>query len=91
MAHRHWREVLRIDPLDEDPAGEAPDLAMEERSRMIAAAVQSLPPLQREAVLLFEYEGFRWRRLRGWRARTRERSSRGCIGHGRDCGGFWLR
>ncbi len=36
-----------------DPLG---DLILSERSQAVAAAVQALPPLQREAVVLFEYE-----------------------------------
>lgn len=47
-----------MDPLDDDLEAESPDLAAFGTAERIGAAVQSLPPLQREAVVLFEYEGF---------------------------------
>jgi RNA polymerase sigma-70 factor (ECF subfamily) len=54
LAMRRWREEQRLEPLDDDPRTEAPgDIGL-----LVGAAVRSLPPLQREAVLLFEYEGF---------------------------------
>ncbi len=60
LALRHLRVEQRLDPIeieDELPAP-APDWKTAGISMLIGAAVQSLPPLQREAVLLFEYEGF---------------------------------
>jgi len=57
LAHKHWRQAQRIDPLDEDLAGPEPDLTAGEVSQVVGAAVQSLAPLQREALILFEYEG----------------------------------
>jgi RNA polymerase sigma factor (sigma-70 family) len=58
LAHRRWREERPTEPLDAEIQGFVPDLIAGEVSTMIAAAIHSLPPLQREAVLLFEYEGF---------------------------------
>src|SRR5579864_6046549 len=58
LAHMRWREEQRLDPLDEDLEGPMPNLTAQGTSTAVGAAVQSLPPLQREAVLLFEYEGF---------------------------------
>jgi len=55
---RHWRTAARHDPIEDDLRGEAPDLTAGPVSILIGAAVQSLPPLQREALVLFEYEGF---------------------------------
>lgn len=64
------RDALHLDPLDEDLEWVSPwvhtgvytgvytgngDGSL---STLVAAAVQSLAPLQREAVVLFEYEGF---------------------------------
>ncbi len=40
----------------EAPADALADLILAERSRAVAAAVEGLPSLQREAVVLFEYE-----------------------------------
>ena len=58
LALRLWRQEHRLDPLDEDVEGYTPDFGAGEAVDMVAAAVQSLPPLQREAIVLFEYEGF---------------------------------
>jgi len=55
---RRWRTEQRLDPIDEDIHGEVIDLTAGPVSMLIGAAVQSLPPLQREALVLFEYEGF---------------------------------
>ena len=58
LVFRRWRTEQRMDPIDEDVQSEDIDLTAGHVSMLIGAAVQSLPPLQREALLLFEYEGF---------------------------------
>lgn len=56
---RRWRTERHLDALDDDLAiSRTPDQMAGGISMLISAAVQSLPLLQREAVLLFEYEGF---------------------------------
>jgi RNA polymerase sigma-70 factor, ECF subfamily len=57
MILKRWRAERPQDPLDDDSSITHPlDLVAEERSTVVAAAVQALPPLQREAVILAEYE-----------------------------------
>ena len=52
-AERRWEEV------DDDQFKSEPvELADQEVSELVAAAVSSLPPLQREVLLLSQYEGF---------------------------------
>jgi DNA-directed RNA polymerase specialized sigma24 family protein len=52
-----WRGDHPQDPLEEDISICAPpDLAGRERAETVARAVGMLPPMQREAVILFEYE-----------------------------------
>jgi RNA polymerase sigma factor (sigma-70 family) len=58
LAHRRWRTEQRLDSLDETLPSYSPDLTAGGIATLIRETVQSLPPLQREAVLLFEYEGF---------------------------------
>jgi RNA polymerase sigma factor (sigma-70 family) len=58
LVFRHWRDERRMDPLDEDLEWTSPLNGDGSLSMLVAAAVQSLAPLQREAVVLFEYEGF---------------------------------
>jgi RNA polymerase sigma-70 factor (ECF subfamily) len=63
LVFRHWREESRLDPMDEDREWPAPDSGEGSAATLglaaqVASAVQSLAPLQREAVVLFEYEGF---------------------------------
>jgi RNA polymerase sigma-70 factor (ECF subfamily) len=58
LVYRHWRTEQRFVATDEDSHSYSPDLAAGSLSTIIREAVQSLPALQREAVLLFEYEGF---------------------------------
>lgn len=63
LVFRHWRKESRMDPFDEDREWPAPDsgdhsVARLDLAGLVASAVQSLAPLQREAVVLFEYEGF---------------------------------
>ena len=58
LVFRYWRVERRLDPIDGDPRTDTPDLTAGPIASLIEVAVQSLPPLQREALLLFEYEGF---------------------------------
>ena len=58
LALRRWRTERRLESLDEDVKDCASDQLGGGVSMLINAAVQSLPAFQREAVLLFEYEGF---------------------------------
>jgi RNA polymerase sigma-70 factor (ECF subfamily) len=58
LAFKRWRAERRLDDLEEDLPAQLPDPTAAVVSSTVAAAVQSLPPLQREAVLLFEYERF---------------------------------
>ena len=57
LALKRWRRDHRFDVLDED-AYEAPpfDATRREVSDIVGAAVRALPPLQREALILAEYE-----------------------------------
>lgn len=55
---KHWRAQHRLEPLDEDAQVAEPlDLTRGEIGDMVGEAVRRLPPLQREAVILAEYEG----------------------------------
>ena len=55
---RRWRDESRFEALEEgDEAIETLDLSGLEIADAVAASVQALPPLQREAVVLAEYEG----------------------------------
>ena len=59
LVFRYWRSARRLDPIgDYDLPAIAPDAAADGITALISAAVATLPPLQREALLLFEYEGF---------------------------------
>jgi RNA polymerase sigma-70 factor (ECF subfamily) len=63
LVFQHWRQekrwdALQLDPLDEDLEWVSPENSDGSLTTLVAAAVQSLAPLQREAVVLFEYEGF---------------------------------
>jgi len=52
-----WRAERRWSPLDEDAfLAEPLDPGRWEAAELVAQAVQSLPPLQREALILAEYE-----------------------------------
>jgi RNA polymerase sigma-70 factor (ECF subfamily) len=58
---RQGQETTLDDPPEEGPAGEAPvdplrAVIEEEAAEAVRQAVAALPPLQREAVVLFEYE-----------------------------------
>jgi RNA polymerase sigma-70 factor (ECF subfamily) len=56
LVFRRWRTDQRMDQMDEGI--EVEDLTARPDAMLIGAAVQLLPPLQREVLLLFEYEGF---------------------------------
>lgn len=59
LALKRWRDEHRWEALeDEDFLAPAADPVSGETSRVVGEAVQSLPPLQREAVILAEYEEF---------------------------------
>ncbi len=53
-----WRKTALETPFDDEPmTGEAPDpMVTAESQAILQAAVAKLPPLQREALYLFEYE-----------------------------------
>ena len=54
---KRWRDQRPHDPLEEDSSICGPvDLLGQERAQTVARAVQALPPLQREAIILAEYE-----------------------------------
>ncbi|HLJ46361.1 MAG TPA: RNA polymerase sigma factor [Bryobacteraceae bacterium] len=58
LVFRYWRTSRRLDPIEDDARSDTPDLIAGPIASLVEVAVQSLPPLQREALLLFEYEGF---------------------------------
>jgi RNA polymerase sigma factor (sigma-70 family) len=54
---KRWRDDHPHDPIEEDSFICGPvDLLSQERAEMVAQAVQMLPPLQRESIILAEYE-----------------------------------
>jgi RNA polymerase sigma-70 factor (ECF subfamily) len=54
---KRWRVERRWSPLEDDMfLAEPLDVAGWEAAQLVARAVQSLPPLQREALILAEYE-----------------------------------
>ena len=59
LALKRWRAEHRYEPLDEEPAvvTESTDFERGEVGDMVGRAVQALRPLQREVVILVEYEG----------------------------------
>jgi len=58
LVHRRWRTENRWVDADTELQAYLPDFMAGNIAESIRCAVQSLPPLQREAVVLFEYEGF---------------------------------
>lgn len=57
QARKRWRAERRRDVLDEEAfVAEPIDPGALQTAELVARAVLSLPPLQREAVVLFEYE-----------------------------------
>jgi RNA polymerase sigma-70 factor (ECF subfamily) len=58
LALKHWRAEHRFEPLDDDSVGAEPvDLDRGDVGDMVGRAVRALKPLQREVVILVEYEG----------------------------------
>jgi RNA polymerase sigma-70 factor, ECF subfamily len=58
LALKHWRSENRWDPLDEESFAAAPiDGRSRETAEVVSEAIAALPPLQREALILAEYEG----------------------------------
>ncbi|HEY2018707.1 MAG TPA: RNA polymerase sigma factor [Bryobacteraceae bacterium] len=61
LVRQRWQAAGREVPLDDEPdhvADEAPDSGPRaEVSDAVRSAIDSLPPLQREAIVLFEFEG----------------------------------
>ncbi|HZI78016.1 MAG TPA: RNA polymerase sigma factor [Vicinamibacterales bacterium] len=58
LALKRWRKEHRLEPLDEEAmAAEPVDLGRGEVGDMVGRAVGALGPLQREVVILAEYEG----------------------------------
>lgn len=58
LALKRWRAEHRHEPLDDDAMAAAPvDLDRGPIGDVVGRAVQSLVPLQREVVILVEYEG----------------------------------
>ncbi len=58
LALKHWRAERRLDPLDDHEIEDRSfDPNSGEIAALVGATVRSLPVLQREAVVLFEYEG----------------------------------
>jgi RNA polymerase sigma-70 factor (ECF subfamily) len=54
---KQWRDEHRHESIDEDSSFCGPvDLLSRERAETVRRAVQMLPPLQREAIILAEYE-----------------------------------
>jgi len=58
VAIKHWRAEHRFEPLDDEEVVAAPiDLDRGEVGDIVARAIRALRPLQREVVILAEYEG----------------------------------
>lgn len=58
LALKHWRAEHRFEPLDEEAMASDPvDLDSGDVGEMVGRAVRALGPLQREVVILAEYEG----------------------------------
>ena len=56
LALRRWREEHRWDELDDQAVTPVLGIEIQETADAVAAAVASLPHLQREVLILFEYE-----------------------------------
>jgi RNA polymerase sigma-70 factor, ECF subfamily len=54
---KKWREDGRTDVLDEETSVEPIDFSTHETAQIVGEAVSSLTPLQREVLILAEYEG----------------------------------
>ena len=59
LALKRWRAEHRFEPLDDETVvvAEPVDLERGEVGDIVGRAVRALPPLQREALILIEYEG----------------------------------
>jgi RNA polymerase sigma-70 factor (ECF subfamily) len=58
LALKHWRAAHRFEPLDDEAAVAEPlDLGRGDVGETVGRAVRALRPLQREVVILAEYEG----------------------------------
>jgi len=58
LALKHWRAEHRFEPLDDEAmVAEPVDLDRGQVGDIVGRAVRALPPLQREVVILVEYEG----------------------------------
>jgi len=57
LALKHWRKEHRFEPLDDEGVAESVDLERGDVGDMVGRAVRALRPLQREVVILAEYEG----------------------------------
>jgi RNA polymerase sigma factor (sigma-70 family) len=58
LALKHWRAEHRFEPLDAEAiAAELVDFDRRDVGEMVGQAVRALGPLQREVVILAEYEG----------------------------------
>ena len=58
LALKHWRAEHRFEPLDDEAVVAEPiDLERGDIGDMVGKAVRALRPLQREVVILIEYEG----------------------------------
>lgn len=59
LAYKHYRDSHGESQAEPDEVGSIPDIrSSHELSAVVAQMVAQLPDLQREALLLFEYEGF---------------------------------
>src|SRR5690242_9632332 len=56
LALKRWRDEYRFDELEDQFETSAVDLEGRETADAVGAAVASLPPLQREVLILAEYE-----------------------------------
>jgi RNA polymerase sigma-70 factor (ECF subfamily) len=54
---KHWRKEHRYEPLDDDAIAARADVEQGEIGDAVGRAVRALGPLQREVVILAEYEG----------------------------------
>lgn len=56
LSLKHWRKEHRFEPLDDDGIVESIDLERGEIGEIVGRAVRALPLLQREVLILAEYE-----------------------------------
>jgi RNA polymerase sigma-70 factor, ECF subfamily len=58
LALKQWQAAHRLEPLDDEAlVGEPLDPARGDVGELVGLAVRALPPLQREVVILAEYDG----------------------------------